>query len=639
MKEKILNYPKFVIDCETNALEIEDVNRIHSLGWCNTLDGNVCSTTHYGQMRDLLTREDIIIVGHNFKLYDQKVLEKVLGIEIKCHIYDTLAISWVVENTRDKHSLGSYEAEFGYKKVEITDWENLSSSDYILRVEEDVRINYKLWVKQAKYLNNLYEGNHKKIHEFLQYLELKLDCVKEHQQVGIKLDIDLCKKSMEELEAIKEVKMSTLREAMPKRAIKSVKNPPKVMFKANGEPSENRTKWLKFLEEQNLPESWNEPVEYVVDYEIGNPSSHLQIKNWLESLQWKPQHFKYVRDGKTQRKIPQIKSKDDNDGSVCPSIIKLMEKEPSLEALDSLYILGHRISLFKAFQRDQKNGRLYQGILGLATSLRHQHAVIVNLPLPSRPYAENVRKSLIVEEGNVFLGCDLSSLENQCSKHFIHDFDKNLFNQLNDTTIDPHLSLGIEAGLITLEEAEFYKKFDKSKDDHEKYNKIKEKRSISKTSRYALSYKCGIPKLALAAGVPEKLAKKIYDAYWKANKAVLDFENSLEVKTIGAQMWMKQPVNQFWYPLRNQKDRYSLACQGLGDYIFYTWCKYVREQGIKLTFTYHDELLIEVPDEEAIIESVKSKVKKALDKVNQEFKLNVTIESSTAIGINYKEVH
>lgn len=177
------------------------------------------------------------------------------------------------------------------------------------------------------------------------------------------------------------------------------------------------------------------------------------------------------------------------------------------------------------------------------------------------------------------------------------------------------------------------------KEQKELYNKIKEKRSISKTSRYALSYKCGVPKLALAAGVPEKLAKKIYDAYWKANKAVLDFEESLEVKTIGAQMWMKQPVNGFWYPLRNQKDRYSLACQSLGDYIFYNWVKYVREQGIKLTFTYHDELLVEVPNEETTIESVKLKVKKALDRVNEELKLNVLIESSTAIGVNYKEVH
>lgn len=629
---------RIVFDIETDSI---DAKVIRCLAWCDSKTGLINSTTYTDQIRDFFLQEDVDFIGHNIQNFDIPVIERLLGIKVKGRLIDTLGLSWILYNDRERHSLQSWGESLGVEKPIIENFAEEDIKSIIHRCETDVRINWELWKKQGKYLTELYEGNHEKILEFLSFIELKLNIVREHQEIGIKLDIDLCNKSLIELETIKEEKITRIRESMPKRAIKSVKFPPKVMFKADGSPSSNRLKWLEFLKNQGKPEDWTEEVEYISDYEEPNPSSHAQIKSWLDSLGWEPQHFKYVRQEgeKTMRKIPQIKSKEDNDGSVCPSIVKLIEKEPNLDALNGLYVLNHRISLFKGFLENQKNGRLYQGILGFATSFRHQHSIIVNLPLPNRPYAENIRKSLIASEGNILIGSDLSSLENQCSKHYIFDFDKELFKNLDNSTYDPHLSLGVEAGLITPEEAEFYTNFDKSKDDKEKYEKIKEKRGISKTSRYALSYKCGVPKLALTAGIPEKQAKKIYNAYWKANKAVLDFENSVETKTVNGQMWLKQSVNEFWYPLRNQKDKYSLSCQSLGDYIFYTWCKYVREQDIKLTFSYHDELLIECPNEETAINSIKSKLQIAMDKVNQELKLNVVISNSTSMGFDYASVH
>jgi len=174
-----------------------------------------------------------------------------------------------------------------------------------------------LWNRVVWYLNQLYENWEDAI-KYIEYLSYKLDCFAEQATTGITLDAELCKKSLEELEALKQEKTGKLAAAMPKLAIKSVKNPPKNKFKANGEESSIYIKWKEFLKQQSLPETFNEPVEYIHSYEEPNPGSHTQLKDWLFLLGWNPTHFKYVKEEgkKEMRKIPQIKSKTE-EGEIC----------------------------------------------------------------------------------------------------------------------------------------------------------------------------------------------------------------------------------------------------------------------------------------------------------------------------------
>lgn len=625
-----MDYPKYIIDIEANGL-LHEATKIHCLGYCNTKTGLVCSTSYQDQIRDFFLQEDVYFIAHNGITYDFPLIEKIYRIKIKAKKIDTLALSWTLNSERNDHKLGTYGEEFGIAKPKIEDWENLSIQEYIHRVEEDVKINYQLWVRQAKYLNQLYEGNHEQIYKYLEYLTFKLECVSEAESLGVKLDMDLCNKSLLELEAIKEEKIKALTLGMPKKAIKAVKFPPKIMFKADGTPSLNRLKWLEFLKENNLPENHNTEVEFIHSYEEPNPNSHDQIKDWLYNIGWVPEHIKHVRDkkkGGEVRKIPQIKSKDDDDGSICPSIVKLIEKEPVLENLDSLFILSHRINLFKGFLRDQKNGRLYQGTYNFTNTLRLTHAGIVNLPNSFKKYSENIRACLIPDEGKIMMGCDLSGLEDNTKRHYIYQYDPEYVKEMSIEGYDPHLELAILGGLLTQEQADNHKK---GIENH------KETRHKAKQGNFALTYKTGIDTLMRTVGLGRKECEKLKNAYWKRNKAILDVENSLRVKDLQGQKWLLNPVSGFWYSLRAEKDRFSTLNQGTAVYVFDRWLYYIRNQGIKVNFQIHDEFTTNLFEDYK--ESYTNKVNNAIKSINEELKLNIEIKCSIDFGNRYSECH
>jgi len=619
---------RYTIDIEADNL-LREATKIHCVAYCDNKTGEVKSITDYDKMREFFCQEDVVFVGHNIILYDIPVVERILGIKVKAKLWDTLGLSWILYPERLKHGLESWGETFGIEKPKIEDWNSLKLEDYVHRCTEDVKINYQLWKKIAGYLAILYDKNTENAEKYLDYISFKLDCVKEHQELGVNFDKELCEKSLKELEEIKIEKTNALRESMPKVGIKSIKLPPRVMYKKDGSPSENRLKWLKFLEEQGLPMDYNQEVEYISGYEEPNPNSNTQIKNWLFSLGWEPTTFKYVKEEgkKEMRKIPQIMSSE-GGGEICDSVKKLVEKEPALENLDSLSILSHRIALFKGFLRDDINGRLYQNTQGFTNTLRLQHQIIVNLPNATKKYSENIRKCLIPDEGKIMLGCDLSGIEDSTKRHYIYKYDPEYVESMNTKGYDPHLELAVLAGFLTKEQAE------KHKSGEENY---KEYRQKAKTANFALTYKCGIATLVRQTGLKEKQAKLLSDAYWKRNKAILDVKESLKIKTVGNHKWLQNPVSGFWYSLRNDKDKFSTLNQGTAVYCFDRWLYYVRQSGIKVNFQVHDEWssCTEVENKEIY----EQKVKKAVELVNNELKLNITIGCSLDWGYSYTECH
>ena len=413
----------------------------------------------------------------------------------------------------------------------------------------------------------------------------------------------------------------------------------KIMYKKDGSPSENRIKWLLFLKEQGLPDTHKEEVEYISDYEEPNCNSHTQIKELLFSLQWKPIHFKYVNqeNSREKRKIPQIKEKDNTEGGICPSIIQLFSQAPYLENLEGLSILSHRISLLKGFLRDEKERRLYQGIHSMANTWRDNYSGIVNLPLPTKLYADSIRKCFKADEGKVLVSADLSSLENFCKYHFTYQYDKKFVETNLTEGFDSHLDLGLTSGIMTQEEVDYYLNYNKETDDASKYSEIKQKRAICKTCNYALVYGSAPATLARNTGITEKLARQVHTAYWKINQSVIDFTESLVTKEVNGQLWLLNPVNNYWYFLRALKDKFSLVNQSLGNIVFTTWLKYCRSLGLISNWTMHDEFTINCFPEE--IEENKIKIQKAMDMTNEELKLNVKISCDIQTGLNYAQTH
>jgi hypothetical protein len=360
----------YVYDIEADGL-LNTITKIHclSIAW-RDVNGNVKtkSTTDLNEMRKFFLNKNITRVGHNITLYDERAIAKILGIDTlqsKDQIIDTLALSWYLYPEKKKHGLEEWGKDYGIHKVEINDWQNLSSAEYINRCETDTKINLKLWENQLHMLYQIYDNNELEIIRFLEYLQFKLDCIREQEDEKVRLDIPHIIATLERLKKEKEDKENILREAMPKVVVKTTKAYKDVIVLENGEFFQRGDIMFDHYFREGYRPKMQHEIETVRGHKDPNPNSNDQKKDWLFSLGWIPENFEHKKnaDG-TQRKIPQIKSKN-NDGSICDSIKKLFEKEPRLEVLEGLAVLSHRIGILEGFLTNQKDSYIEASMAGL----------------------------------------------------------------------------------------------------------------------------------------------------------------------------------------------------------------------------------------------------------------------------------
>lgn len=174
-----------VFDVEADNL-LDDATKIHCLSY--TSDGeNYKTLFDYDEMRELVLSQRGLI-GHNIIRFDIPLLEKILGIQIKAQRFDTLPMSWVINYNRSRHGLESFGEDFGIPKPKINDWENLSPEEYAHRCTEDVKINWKLWKNLLGRFMFIYKSK-TELNRFFRYLEFKMDCAREAEMQGWKLDV------------------------------------------------------------------------------------------------------------------------------------------------------------------------------------------------------------------------------------------------------------------------------------------------------------------------------------------------------------------------------------------------------------------------------------------------------------------
>src|SRR5690554_1092629 len=205
-----------IVDIESNGL-LRESDKIHVVSMAyQKEDGEwtTTSTNDYDKMRKLFSNPNHTIVGHNFICFDIPVLEKVLGIEFKCHVIDTLGLSWYLFPMRTRHGLAEYGEEVGIAKPEIEDelWKGLSEEDLALppeqvelkweehyqimrhRCEEDCKINVAVWLKFLEKLNSLYSGDTPLIIRYIKYINFKMELLREQEKNMLRVDV----KKMEE---------------------------------------------------------------------------------------------------------------------------------------------------------------------------------------------------------------------------------------------------------------------------------------------------------------------------------------------------------------------------------------------------------------------------------------------------------
>ena len=608
-----------IFDIETDGL---DSTKIHVLSWLGE-DKEVHHTHDYEAMRIFFT-EAKVLIGHNIIRFDIPAVEKVLGIKVKARLIDTLPLAWYLDFYRPSHGLASYGEEFGVPKPKIDDWENLSPEEYAHRCNEDVRINTVLFNRLNYKLDKLYP-DHQDKSRFIDYLMFKMQCAAEQEALRWKLDVDKARTHLEEWEGLKNEKMEALANAMPKRVLFTTKTQPKNMYKKDGSLSAHGEKWVQLCEQSKQPVSTQSMVVKTGE-ELANPNSMVQVKDWLDSLGWKPRTFKYVReDDGSERKIEQVRK----DGELCPSVKELEKIEPSIRLLDGLSVLTHRIGILKSMLESERDGYVQATIAGFTNTLRFRHAKpLVNLPSVDRPYGKEIRGCLVAPEGYTLCGADMTSLEDTTKRHYMKPLDPEYVEEMSKDGFDPHLDLAKHAGIITQEDIDKHNSGERS---------LKALRKNYKVVNYSATYGVGAAKLARETGMTKDEAQSLLDAFWSRNWAVQRVADKLSIREVNGSQWVQNPVSKFWYSLRSDKDRFSTLNQGTGVYCFDSWVKECRSMGIKTIGQFHDEVIALTEEgQEDVVENI---MELAITTLNNELNLNVPLGIEAQFGRSYAEIH
>lgn len=615
-----------IFDIECDGL---NPTKIHCMSY--SLDNKtVQSTTDYDEMRRLLLSAKKLI-GHNIILFDIPVVERLLNVKITSFLVDTLCLSWYLYRNRIRFGLDSFFNDFNIKKPKIDDWDNLSTEEYVYRCEQDVKINIALYNHLREWLIEIY-GCPKKAGKLVKYLSFKMDCVREQEKSRWKLDVEKAEKLYQKLLNEKENKINQLKQVMPP-VIKYVKKTkPKKPYRKDGTYSTVGASWFSLLKEHNLPEDYDEEIKVASGEVEPNPDSHQQIKDWLFSLGWEPQTFKYVKeDDGSERAVPQL-SLPFGQG-ICPSVLELCEKEPKVKLYEGLSIINHRITILNGdsgFLKNHVDGWLQARVGGLTNTLRFKHRELVNLPGVDKAYGEEIRGCLIAPDGYELCGSDMSSLEDMTKRHYVYDYDPEYVEEMSRDGFDPHLDLAKFAGKCTQEDIDRHQN---KEDDFD----LSSLRKPFKVTNYSCTYGVGVPKLARDSKLPQKEAKKLHTAFWERNWSITEISNNVEVKTIRGEKWLYNPVSELYYQLRYDKDRFSTLNQGTGVFCFDSWVEEFRKIRSQLTGQFHDEVILTI--KKGFREQCKTLLKTAIKNVNEKLKLNVELDIDVQFGNNYADIH
>lgn len=611
-----------IFDCEGDGLV---PTKFHVLSYWN--GEKVVSLTSHEEMRKWLLKQKTLI-GHNIIRWDIPQLERVLKIQIKAKLVDTLALSWYLFPNRKLHGLEWWGTEYKLKKLEVLDWSNESLDVYIARCERDVEITKRLWEDESRYLSTLYDTNKPLGLRIIPYLSFKLDCAREQERSKWKVNIEKVEHLLGILEEDKAERVEQLKSVMPMVTKYVPREYPAKPFKKDGTLSVEGAKWQKYISEQGLTNDHRLPILIPHHEDEPNPNSPEQVKAWLFSLGWEPETFKEVKEKNGgERLIPQIKKLDEPE--LCDSVIRLIDTSPQVAFLEGLSVVNHRLGILKGFKENaDEEGFIKAEIQGLTNTLRFKHTVVVNLPGVDKPYGEEIRGCLEAREGYELLGSDMSGLEDATKRHYMFEYDPEYVKAMSAPGFDPHLDLAVIAGVLKPEQI---------RDTNTAKKIYKAVRDVYKEVNYSAIYGVGAVKLARTLGIALKEARAILKAYWKRNWSVKKIAEDQRVKQINGQSWLYNPVSQFYYSLRWEKDRFSTLNQGTGVYCFDSWVREIRKVRPQLTAQFHDEICLEV--KKGHQNSASALVQDAIDKVNEQLKLNVTLSVDIKFGRTYSEVH
>ena len=252
---------------------------------------------------------------------------------------------------------------------------------------------------------------------------------------------------------------------------------------------------------------------------------------------------------------------------------------------------------------------------------------------------------LVCEEDEILIGSDMSSLEDRIKHHFQYPLDPEYVKTQMAPDFDPHLLIAVIAGLMQESEMIYFKAH---KDEHTpEVKRLSGIRQVGKGGNYSCQYGAMPPTVARSCGVDEATGRKVHTAYWKLNWSIKSIAKSTRVfKDKSGKMWQQNPINNFWYHLKVEKDRFSTLAQGSGAYAFDTWIKHMIvlcykkwKRDLPLCGDFHDEVILRCKKNPVAQKMMHDMMREAILLTNEELKLNRELDIDIQFNTSYAGIH
>ena len=393
-------------------------------------------------MLAFLRTVDVLII-HNGVGYDLPVLRKLYGFHFKGQVVDTLLMSRLQDEHRrlpyncpttkpngkriGPHSIEAWGYRVGRGKVEHEDWSQFTP-EMLHRCDEDVEIlhlTYLALMEEAKGFTWI--NAHKLTFKLFEILQ-------EQEEYGWLVDrpyMDKCIRLLSYwMDKIDRIVIPLLpdkleiEEAKKDGIIGWVKKP----FLASGQYSASVIRWLEDTGISSMEKVVGGPFTRV-KYRKVNVDSSAEVKDYLLSQGWVPEHWNTNDDG--ERTSP-IMSVDEPFLGVQGRIGKFIAKRIQIR---------HRRSQIEGWvQRIRPDGRIASRVSGLAATGRAKHADIVNVPGAEAFFGKQMRKCFICKQGFKIVGTDSAGCQNRMLAARVKDpfFTETLINGTKEAKTSIH---------------------------------------------------------------------------------------------------------------------------------------------------------------------------------------------------------
>ena len=566
------------IDIETNLAH----NKIH-LAKTIDLDTGEIRTWKEASSLAAFLKDATLIAAHNGIGFDFKVLNKHWNTTIaKSQQFDTLILSRLLEPSREKgHSLESWGEALGTRKTDYRKiWEWMkdrpeaypgecfddpihSLLDYYC--EGDVKVLKALY----HHLTELKEKQG--FSDRSVWLEFEVArIITEQEDNGFKLDVPYATVLLTDIKT----KMDGIYDKMQER-------------------------WPPYVVERYSEKTGKRLKDTVVTF---NPGSRKQVGEKLIELGWKPKEF-------TETGQPKV------DETTLAAA-----KIPEAQMIAEYFLLQKRVAQIESWiEAVESDGRVHGRVItnGAVTGrMTHSGPNMAQIPNSDSPYGHECRACWTVEDGNVLVGCDASSLELRMLAHYMRNakYTEAVINGKSEDGTDIHTINQRAAGLAT--------------------------RSQAKTFIYAFLYGAGPAKIGSIVGGSAEQGRKLMQTFLRKTPALEKLKE--KVDKYAAKGWVPGlDGRKIW--VRSEHSALNSLLQGAGAIVMkqaiVLAIQNLKERGVwfKLVASVHDEYQFETRPEYAELLGVT--VKQAIVDAGIAFSLRCPLDGEFKIGRNWKETH